>query len=94
MEWKGLACETRYMHGGMVGIWWVYGGMLGIWWACMVNRYPYGVVVFLSREPKIEAMVFTLSAAWSAHNCYYMYSIMHSHEMLFCTGIYYICLHV
>ena len=90
-----------WVYGGyMVGIWWVYGGYMVGWWVYggymvgVVNRYPYGVVVFLRREPKIEAMIFTLSAAWSAHNCYNIYSIMHSREMLFCTGIYYLCLHV
>ena len=42
-----------------------------------------GVVVFLRRGPRNEATVFsfTSSAAWSAHNCYYIASSMHSHEM-------------
>ena len=50
MEWKGLACETRYMVGwwvyvGMVGIciWWVYVGMVvlvGIWWVWSIDNIP------------------------------------------------------
>jgi len=52
VEWKGLACETRYMvgiwrvYGGyMVGIimleWWVYGGYMLEWVLYILEWWVY-----------------------------------------------------